>query len=251
MAKLETLVLRVSDPAAQVAFYRDVLGMSELGDGRVGYGGAEAAIRFEQASQPYDAQRSDLYWKIALSVPDIELAVQQLRARGVTCSDPKQFRDVGYLAHATDPEGFVIELLDHHFQGQRPSGYVVDRARLGGGAHFSLITLRCGNLAAVEPQLFEQGMAMLSVQDVSAYGFTLYFYAFTDEQPPNPDFSAIENRSWVYRRPYTVLEIQHDHALEAEVKPDAGAAGYVRTEVSGAPQFSAVERLCLQCAPFV
>lgn len=248
MAHIETLTLRVSDPAAQVAFYRDMFGMSDLGAGRVGYSGAEAAIQFEQAQTPYAPQGSDLYWKIALSVPDIELAVAQLRARGVPCSDPRQFRDVGYLAHAADPEGFGIELLDHHFQGQRPAGLVLDETRLGGGAHLSLITLRCGNIADVEPALLRQGMSPLSVQDVSAFGFTLYFYAFTDERPPKPELSAVENRSWIYRRPYTVLEIQHVHDLDAETHPQPGAAGYGGVVLAEAPDFKPLPRLGLMPA---
>lgn len=69
-------------------------------------------------------------------------------------------------------------------------------------------------------------MTPLSVQPVQPYGFTLYFYAFTDEVPPNPDLEAVENRTWVYQRPYSVLEIQHVHALEAETLPPATAAGF-------------------------
>ena len=228
MPELQTLTLRVSDPDAQRRFYCDVLGMSERGDGRVGYADRELALRFVAAEAPYAPQPSDLYWKIALAVPNIDLACEQLRARGAPCSTPAQFRDVGYLAKVSDPEGFTIELIDHWFQGERPTEdiEVVDDTRLGGGAHLNLVTLRTADISDVEPDILSLGMTPLSVQLVEPRGFTLYFYAFTDETPPNPDLQAIENRTWVYQRPYTVLEIQHVHALEAETTPDENAGGY-------------------------
>ncbi len=225
MAKLGTLTLRVTDADAQRTFYRDVLGMSDLGDDRLGYSEQEVALRFVAAETPYIPQPTDLYWKIAISVPNIDLAYTQLTAAGAECSAPNQFRDVGYLAKVTDPEGFTVELIDHHFKGDRPGG-TVDETRLGGGPHLSLVTLRSADIAAVEPEILGCGMTPLSIQPVTPFGFTLYFYAFTEDTPPNPDLKAVENRTWVYRRRYTVLEIQHVHALTAEIAPAGKAGGY-------------------------
>ena len=225
MPKLETLTLRVRDPKAQRRFYCDVFGMSEKGDGRVGYTDEEIALRFVAVEAPYAPQPSDLYWKIALSVANIDLAYTQLQACGAPCSAPTQFRDVGYLAKATDPEGFTIELIDHWFMGDRHTETIKD-TRLGGGAHLNLVTLRTANIADIEADILSLGMTPLSVQPVEPHGFTLYFYAFTNEAPPNPDLQAIENRTWVYQRPYTVLEIQHVHALSAETLPVENASGY-------------------------
>ncbi|WP_109314294.1 VOC family protein [Pseudovibrio ascidiaceicola] len=225
MTKLDTLRLRVRDVAALKQFYCDVLGMSDQGDGRIGYSAAEVALQFIAAVTPYAPQASDLYWKIAISVPNIELACAQLRAHGVYVTGPQQFRDVGYLAKFTDPEGFVVELIDHWFEGDRPD-LEFDESRLGGGAHLSLVTLRTGDIGAIEPDILSWGMTPLSAQSVEPFGFTLYFYAFTTERPPNPDLTAIENRTWTYQRPYTVLEIQHVSALERESLPEVGAAGY-------------------------
>ena len=79
MPKLECLFLRSVDPAAKAGFYRDILGMTQIGPARFSYGSAEMAIEFEQAiSGPYQPGRSDLYWKVAISVPDLDLAVRQL-----------------------------------------------------------------------------------------------------------------------------------------------------------------------------
>ncbi|WP_299483691.1 VOC family protein [uncultured Roseibium sp.] len=242
MAGIDTLTLAVVDPEAQRHFYCDVLGMSDQGDGRVGFGSPETGIHFVRADAPYKPQGADLYWKIALSVPNIELAISQLKARGVPCSEPKQFRDVGYLAKAVDPEGFTIELIDHWFQGERPD-IPVDRTRLGGGAHLSLVTLRTADISAIEPDLLGWGMTPLSIQPVEPFGFTLYFYAFTDEVPPNADIRAVVNRTWVYQRPYTVLEIQHVDALKSETHPAHLAAGYAGLTIGGLSNNVYLERL--------
>ena len=233
MAKLDTLTLCVADPEAQRKFYCDILGMSEIEDRVVSYSDRQAAIKFVKTEGAYyDPKSSDLYWKIALSVPNIELACEQLQASGVDCSDPHQFRDVGYLAHFKDPEGFPVELIDHHFKGERPTVEIND-SRLGGGAHLSLITLRVADISAVEPEILNWGMKPLSVQTVEPRGFTLHFYAFTDEIPPNADLHALQNRTWVYQRPYTVLEIQHVQALEEEIPPSNKTCGYGGISVSG------------------
>lgn len=225
MAKLDTLTLRVSNPDAQRRFYCNAMGMSDQGGGRIGYSSRETALMFSPAQKTYRPRSSDLYWKIAISVPNIELACAQLTSKGICVTEPRQFRDIGFLAKVTDPEGFTVELIDHWFQGERPEE-PCDHSLLGGGPHLSLVTLRTADIAAVEPDILIWGMTPLSIQPVVSHGFTLYFYAFTEERPPNPDLMAVENRSWVYRRPYSVLEIQHVHALDTECHPEQDAAGY-------------------------
>lgn len=245
MAKLDLLVLRVQDPDAQRAFYCDVLGMSDLGDGRIGYSDKEVALKFVKAHAPYGPQPTDLYWKIAISVPNIELAASQLSKHGVSVTPPAQFRDVGFLAKATDPEGFVIELIDHYFEGDRPvEGH--DAKLLGGGPHISLVTLRIADIAAIEPELLSWGMTPLSVQPVTPFGFTLHFYAFTEERPPCSNLEAVENRCWTYQRPYSVLEIQHVHEMTSETIASPSSSGFERLEVSGAGRIIQSERLCIQ-----
>ncbi|MEP1206463.1 MAG: VOC family protein [Rhizobiaceae bacterium] len=209
MPKIDIVHLGCRDPDAQCEFYCSTLGMRRFGDSIVGYDNAvEAKLHFFQCSEPYQARPNDLYWKIALSVPNIELACQQLRQRNIEINPPFQFQDVGYLAHFTDPEGYTIELIDHWFEGQRPD-LVLDAGLLGGGAHFSLLTLRAADIEPVQSLCRELGMTPLAVEPVEGRGFTLYFYGFTDETPPNSDLRAVENRPWLYQRPYTVLEIQH------------------------------------------
>ena len=84
------------------------------------------------------------------------------------------------------------------------------------------------------------GMALLSVQPVPDYGFTLYFLAFTEERPPQDDLEAIGNREWLWKRPYTTLELQHfGDAATAFSLPDAGALGFAGVVITGAGEEAA------------
>lgn len=237
MPKIENITLGCLAPSAQRQFYCTVLGMSESSDGSVGYGALEARLQFQQAKRPYQPLPQDLYWKIAIAVPDIDLACRQLTALGVAVDAPRQFLDVGHLAHFKDPEGFTIELIEHWFAGARQAE-PIDSTRLGGGAHLNLLTLRTANIQQVRQTCEGWNMKPLSVQPVSEHGFTLYFFAFTDDEPPSPDLSAVENRPWLYQRRYTVLEVQYRHADTGAVltQPTRGDAGYLSTRVSGLPE---------------
>lgn len=232
MPKVESLMLRCNAPQTQRLFYCDVLGMSLLADGSVGYGGEQASIHFAKTDDRYSSQPSDTYWKVALAVENIELAHQQLRQRGIEVSEPRQFQDVGFLAHFTDPEGFTIELIEHWFQGNRPDT-PNDSTLLGGGACFNLLTLRTAEIEKVNSFCTHCGMTPLSVQPVESHGFTLYFYAFTTDVPPVRDLRAVENREWLYQRPYTVLEVQHVHGAGTMNLPSSGSAGYAGVVFTG------------------
>ena len=246
MPKIDSLTLHVMNPDAQRAYYRDVLGMADFGGGKMGYSEAEAALDFQQANAPYSPQRSDLYWKIAISVPNIELAHKQLSAAGHPCTEPHQFRDVGYLAKLTDPEGFTVELIDHWFAGERSATETIDTTKLGGGPHLSLVTLRTADMAQLEPQILSLGMRPVSEQPVTPHGFTLHFYTFNQDLPPDPDLTAIRNRPWVYQRPETVLEFQEVDAMDSVTLPEDGAAGYGRLSITGAEPATSIESLRIE-----
>ena len=232
MPTLEAIRLRCSDPESQKQFYCDVLGMQQRANGTIGYTGEEAGLLFEATKAPYRPSPNDLYWKIALAVPNIDLAHRQLVQKGIAVQAPRQVGDVAYLAHLQDPEGFTIELLDHWFEGDRPAE-ASETQRLGGGPCLNLLTLRAADIGPVDRSVKTLGMTPLSVVPVPTGGFTLYFYAFTDERPPSPDLLALENRTWVYQRPYTVLEVQHISGAQRMKRPQAREGGYGGTLVSG------------------
>ena len=137
--QLTRVVLRVRSPEALVRFYVERLGMRALamGDAVVlGNGGDDAAIELRRAGAGggYVHRREDRYWKIGITLPNVDIAHQQLSAAGVAVSQPSQFGEIGYMCHLQDPEGFQIELLQHRFEGRRAEGEGDAAAPLGGGA---------------------------------------------------------------------------------------------------------------------
>ena len=206
--------------------------MRHFSDDCVGYGGEQAKLLFPQAKGKYIPEPSDLYWKITLAVPNIELACQQLKELGVDVGAPRQFLDVGYLAHFTDPEGFTIELIEHWFQGQRGDEHI-NPDLLGGGAHLNLLTLRANSIGNIITLCESWGMKQLCIQTLESHGFTLYFFAFTSDSPPSLDLYAVENREWLYQRKYTVLEVQYLHKEVEIQRPHSAEAGYAGTVFSG------------------
>jgi catechol 2,3-dioxygenase-like lactoylglutathione lyase family enzyme len=213
--RIAAIELNVADPARLADFYCRTLGMirSERdGHVAVGYGadGAVLLLKQSNSSDPYRHERSDRYWKIGVTMPDLDCAHAVLAAQGVSASAPHQFRDVGYLSHLEDPEGHIIELLQHTFEGV-PKTVTGDPERpLGGGAKIGLVTLRSTDIEADLAQCEEEfGLRYLVREQLPELGFDLYFLGIRNESAPDPNPDALINRPWIYQRPYTVLEFQH------------------------------------------
>ena len=163
---------------------------------------------------------------------------------GFNVGSPRQFQDIGYLAHFQDPEGYTIELIEHWFQGNRPVTEH-DRTLLGGGACLNLLTLRTHQIEPIRKRCITMGMTPLSIQPVNEYGFTLHFFAYTDDIPPSQDLTAVVNREWLYQRPYTVLEIQEIHGASPMIFTEGSVAGYAGTELSGMLEDLCIEELLI------
>ncbi len=127
MRLLHTM-LRVKDLDESLRFYCDVLGMKLLRrkdypEGRftlafVGYGDESetAVIELTHNWGKTDYVLGDAYGHIALGVPDIRAAIERLRAAGARIT-----REPGPMKHGTtviafleDPNGYKIELIEHH-----------------------------------------------------------------------------------------------------------------------------------------
>ncbi len=228
--RLAALRLRVADPDRLAAFYRDALGMTVQIEGsnrRLSYSGQGADLLLMPGGGGYTHDQGQRYWKIGITLPHVDLTADFLRRKGVAVSTPRQFIDIGYMCHLSDPEGFVIELLQHDFEGKRPDG-IADAEAPFAGACIGQITLRTGDIVAEDASCRKLGMRLLSMQDVAPYGFDLHFYAFTDETPPHPDLWAVENREWLWKRPYTTLEFQHIAGAQFAPVPD-----YLGIEIEG------------------
>jgi catechol 2,3-dioxygenase-like lactoylglutathione lyase family enzyme len=169
-----------------------------------------------------------VYWKIGIGLEDVALGQTKIMTKGTQVSDPHQFQEIGYLCHLKDSAGFSLELLQDTFEKNFVKPAERPEMTLGQPGKIGQITIRSSNIDKTLA-LYEKilGMKMLSIQEVSQYGFTLYFLAYTDESPPNPDdLNAVDNREWLWQRPYTTLEIQYKPGFElTSLDPNHGVGG--------------------------
>lgn len=231
MPILSGVHIRTQDPEKLAEFYASALGMRIIKDSqslRVGYSTRDADIVLLPGGESYRHDKRDRYWKVGITLPNIDIAYSQLCKAGLPVSPPQQFHDIGYMCHLTDPEGHQIELLQHDFEGNRPASAGDPDQPLGGGARVGQITLRAADIGS-DLSLFQSlGMRLLSVQPVPSHGFDLYFLGFTGEMPPAESLTSVANREWLWKRPYTTLEFQH--LAGAEINKNSGYAGI---EISG------------------
>jgi catechol 2,3-dioxygenase-like lactoylglutathione lyase family enzyme len=215
--RLDTLTLQVPDVARAKNFYTAVLGMTELenGDDSVGYaetGGLK--LRFVECDTARKATSRDSYWKIGIVVKNLDHAFQYLKQQQyrdeeiIACSKPSQFLEIGYLCHLRDPAGLEIELLQQGFEGKHETVHG-DRHPIGGQATLAHITIRVSDLEKTKAWCVEtMNKRLMSIQNVELYNFTLYFYTWSDEELPNESsLEAVENREWLWGRPYAMLEL--------------------------------------------
>ena len=243
-------ILRIGDPERSLAFYTSALGMTLTHRDQVG---GETALRLaypgRRASLPTELelrhcpapardvgredapQRERSYWKIGITLADVDLARTRLQASGVAVSEPVQFEDIGYLCHLADPDGHVIELLQHRFAANHVPVAPRDELPLGCEATFGQISLRVKNAeTALRFYRDRLGLVLLSRQPVRRHRFTLYFLSAVADPLPDPDLEAVANREWLWQRPYTTLELQHRWEAEGASGPwapsDSAAEGF-------------------------
>ncbi|MGI9373023.1 MAG: VOC family protein [Hyphomicrobiales bacterium] len=231
MGHLSKVILNVRSPKALADFYCRYMGMRARARGDtfiIGYDGIDADIELRPAEAgAYVHNNNDRYWKIGITLPNVDIAYEQLSAAGVEVSTPRQFQDIGYMCHLADLEGFVIELLQHDFEGNRPDNAGDAKLPLGGGGRIGQITLRTSNIEEeLQNYRDSMGMRLLSIQPVRTYGFTLYFLAFTAETPPDPNLEAVVNREWLWKRPYTTLELQCVGVSQIASMPSSEETGF-------------------------
>ena len=186
-------------------FYQNILGMT-LTDQGWGFENQGARLSFTHIPEPYQTQSDDLFWKIGITVVNLDLACQWLRQQGFFVTEPRQFRDIGYLAHLSDPSGMTIELLQTTFSNSSPSTTLSHP--ISSGATVAHISMRCHDKQQMMSWCQQQGMVLKSIQAALDFGFTLYFFSWVDETLPEPELTSVANREWLWQRPYTLLEFQ-------------------------------------------
>ena len=162
-------------------------------------------------------QKDDLYWKIGIALEDIELARDNIIAKGQHVSDPHQFLDIGYLCHLRDPDGYVIELLQHTFNRKIPP-LVSNRKPLGQNAHIGQVSLRVKNIdenLRYYKDAFD--LELIAKMNVKPANFDLYFFA-SKESPKRPSVALddVKNREWLWSQPITTLELMHRPDMEKD-----------------------------------
>lgn len=242
------LCLRAPDPRALAEFYCGALGMRAFSGNAsitLGYDEEQCLLELRKATSGYTPGAHDLYWKMGLTVSDLDSAYEYLCGQNVAVSAPSQFRDVGYMCHLRDPQGFSVELLQHGFEGDATTFY--GDHRIGAQATLAHITLRVTDIESAQ-HFCEAGLGLskLSVQPVTDAGFTLYFYAWSTEKPPHAGLETIANRPWLWRRPYALLELQHLETstppLNRPLQESAGFAGVAhRGRRDGTVEYLTVE----------
>ena len=223
--------LCVADPATVRAFYCDLLGMAAFeGKGApIGYDRDQCLLEFEGgADAPFYDVGDGFYWKIGITLEDLDAAVGYLRAEGCDVSEPRQFQEIGYMCHLRDPSGLPIELLQQSFEGGHTPFAEARGHPVGVQATLAHVTLRISDLTAAKRICEERlGMRLMSVQPVALpeRRFTLYFYAWSQEALPDPDLEAVANREWLWARPYTLLELQLLEGADGADPPSAAGRG--------------------------
>ncbi|MEM7388205.1 MAG: VOC family protein [Verrucomicrobiota bacterium] len=239
---LAALQLDTRDPEASIAFYSTVLGMRLLrGPGlsnrqrptnhSLGFAqGATLQLRHRPwlTSARYRTEETDSYWKIGITVPDVDLARTRLVAHGVEVTEPTQFHEIGYLCHLEDPDGYTIELLQHRFADNQVPIPPQAQWALGSEPTLGQVSLNVSDIEASLAFFCDRiGMRLLSRQRVPGRGFTLYFLAATDEALPEANVTSVSNREWLWQRPYTTLELRaFDSAHSFTAHPAEEAIGF-------------------------
>jgi len=183
------------------------------GDGRCG-----------QSSSASPCAPMPLYWKIGLTVDDVDASLERLRAVGMRGTPLRggQFRDIGFLQHIEGPLRHPIELLQTTFEGNTAGKAALEASRpmqeplnpLTGGSDpvVGQITTRTKDPnALVDFYTKVMGMTLLEKQEV--VGFDLYFFAYHDPAPKALGTTAAK-REWLWQLPITTLEVQHLYHLD-------------------------------------
>lgn len=246
MMRLDVLTLQVPDIPKSKSWYMEILGMNDQGNDSIGYTKEGLKLRFVKCDTERKPTGRDSYWKIGIVVKNLNHAFDFLASKGVSASQPSQFLDIGYLCHLRDPAGLGVELLQQGFEGNHESiSDAEGQHAIGGQATLAHITIRVSDLAKAKDWCEEKmKMRLMSIQEVELYGFTLYFYTWSDDELPSEALEAVENREWLWSRPYAMLELQHLGGSSFLRKTPPGAAGPTKILCKGGDEEPEIEVDC-------
>jgi glyoxylase I family protein len=110
---VDHVAINVADVPVSVAFYTEVLGLSERTDRPdLGIDGAWLDAGGQQVHLLEAPMPPNMGQHLSLLVSDMDAVVQEIRQRGVAVSDPTGIND-DRQAFLVDPSGNAIELHQH------------------------------------------------------------------------------------------------------------------------------------------
>ncbi|MEM7013342.1 MAG: VOC family protein [Verrucomicrobiota bacterium] len=214
MPQIREIHLDISNPDRSIEFYVDRLGMRLVSETAGSYSlacqsGAQLKLRHRTNASGYHERDSDAYWKIGITIADVDVARERLNGHNIDVTESRQFFDIGYLCHLEDPDGYWIELLQHRFESNHKPASPIESEPLGNVPVIGQVSL---NVSSIDQSLAfysgQLGFKLISRQRVPGRGFTLYFLGDAKLQPPSADVDALENREWLWQLPKTVLELR-------------------------------------------
>ena len=185
---VKALHYRVSDLGLTRQFYGDVLGFEVADEGKAlicSLPNGARLVFHEALVERHVANKDGRYWKIGLTMPDLDRAVAHLDRMGWAVSRPRQFLDIGYMCHLNDPDGLPLELLQQGVEGRATPG--PEGHDIGAQATLAHLTLRAETREVADREWLGAGMTLMSVQPVPSHGFTLYFYCLLYTSPSPRD----------------------------------------------------------------
>lgn len=226
MQRISAHSLYISNPKRSLDFYVNKLGMKlfksfiedeiEFYQLKFNEDTKEAVLEliYDKSNKetifPKDSSKLEGYWKMSISIKDVDIARNKLLEKDIEVSTAFQVPNVAYLCHFFDPDGYALELIQHEFEQNHIKEKENKNYTLGNKAIFSLITYRVKDInKSLDFYKNTLDMELFSKMKVHQRGFELYFLGYSQETLPNKDIEAIENRTWLWQRDFTMIELQY------------------------------------------
>eukprot|EP00403_Amphidinium_massartii_P007863 CAMPEP_0178371624 /NCGR_PEP_ID=MMETSP0689_2-20121128/924_1 /TAXON_ID=160604 /ORGANISM="Amphidinium massartii, Strain CS-259" /LENGTH=313 /DNA_ID=CAMNT_0019991503 /DNA_START=29 /DNA_END=966 /DNA_ORIENTATION=- len=228
--------LRASNVEQSVQFYTKALGMQLLHHSPqcalVGWPDRGALVELLAAPQHAakqgwcspDTRRDAFVWLGLANLPDVQASIDGLnkypgcktnaRLQGQLVGDTG---DIGFVGHFSDPDGYCLEALQDCMECDfvapakppentlRAEVPVLGQLKINSKQPEQLLRFYCEGL----------GMKLVNKMDISRFGLTLFFLAFTDEEPPE-GLDSVRSRTWLWKAQFSQLEIQYWHSFEKD-----------------------------------
>ncbi|WP_394245481.1 VOC family protein [Vibrio astriarenae] len=209
--------LLIKNPKETLDFYQNALGMKLIKHGEVegrthyylSYNSKQATlelihslgIEFTVSTQP---SVTEGYWKFTIAVDDLDSSRDQLIKRGVSVESSFEVKELAYLCHLTDPNGYCIELV----QKTNKTPLSTNVFHSGHSNSLNLSTLRVKDAAQSLNFYRSIGMDLAYTYRSDERKMTLYFLAPAELNKELNALSKINLEERLWQSSHTLLELQ-------------------------------------------